>query len=383
MRKISSNLKRSNIKRYKESKLGLHCHCSETKQDLINLLRQAKKENVRYLAINNYKSIRIFTEVLPKITDDELNEFKQMRLIPSIEMPGNFNFTNLNGENYNIETHIIGYGIDIEKEKLLERFVDMKYKSLNQEEELQRLINIGHQLGLSFDDRDAYLDYSDDNRKFAGRAFMQALMQNIDINFCKEGENNRNKLPAELRTNWRAFQNRCLKDLHSPFYLDVSTLNPPAYEVIDLIHSMGGKAYLAHPSAYFSKNLSKSDIQIAYDNTVEFARQFIDTFSPRNNLSTKIDGVEIYHPSYQGDLEVTGEMTELIKTYRLASSGGTDIHIDKTTSKNETISSDSLGNSVTIKKLRKFRYLRANALSVENLKHKVLEINKKSEPYDR
>ena len=30
-------------------------------------------------------------------------------------------------------------------------------------------------------------------------------------------------------------------------------LNPSVEEVIDLIHSMGGKAYLAHPSSYFAK----------------------------------------------------------------------------------------------------------------------------------
>lgn len=71
-----------------------------------------------------------------------------MKIVPSIEMPASFNFTNLNGQSYNIEVHVLGYGVDIEKEELVEKFCDMKYKSINQEEELQRLKKIGHEIVL-------------------------------------------------------------------------------------------------------------------------------------------------------------------------------------------------------------------------------------------
>lgn len=127
-------------------------------------------------------------------------------MIPSVELPGSFNFTNLRGQNYNIEVHILRYGVDLSKEKLLDEFCSKKYKSINQEKELQRLIKIGHALGFNFSAEDTYLDKNDDNRKFAGRAFTQALMKNMEDNFCKEGEENLNKLPYELRTNWRAFK---------------------------------------------------------------------------------------------------------------------------------------------------------------------------------
>jgi len=59
----------------------------------------------------------------------------------------------LDGKNYNIEVHILGYGVDIEKEELLQRFCDKKYKSIHQEVELQRLIKIGHEIGLISDER--------------------------------------------------------------------------------------------------------------------------------------------------------------------------------------------------------------------------------------
>lgn len=364
------NLSLSKLKNkiFKPSNLGLHCHCAENKEKFLELLQRAKAENVSYLVVNNYKSLKVYSEVLPTIAKAELEEYKKIKLIPSIEMPGSFNFTNLDGENYNIETHILGYGVDISKEEILNKFVAEKYKSLNQEEELKRLVEIGHKLGLNFRDEDAYLDVNDENRKFAGRAFTQALMKNMDDNFCQEGEDNKNKLPYELRTNWRAFQNRCVKDLKSPFYLDVAMLNPDVSEVIDFIHKMGGKAYLAHSSSYFAKIGSQEEIDKAYKNTLKFARDFMKKFSPGHNKENHIDGVEVYHPSLLGKIEVVNELNEIAKAHRVGTSGGTDIHVDKTIGEDETVSSDSLNGKVTKHKLHKFRYLRQKAINIMKLR---------------
>ncbi len=244
---------RRTARRHKANNVGLHCHCGENKEDLLKLLEKANQEKVKYLIINNYKSLKVYTEIMEQLSEEEKKRYAHIKLLPSIELPACFNFTNLDGENYNIEVHILAYGVDLSKESMLKEFVRSKYKSINQQEELQRLIKIGHKIGLNFKDEDAYLDENDDNRKFAGRAFTQALMLNIDDNFCKEGEISHNKLPFELRQNWRAFQNRCVKDKKSPFFLDVANLNPDVNDVINLIHKMGGRAYLAHPSSYFAK----------------------------------------------------------------------------------------------------------------------------------
>ncbi len=378
MRKICGYVKNIINKRYRANNLGLHCHCVETREKLLELLEKAKQENVGVLTINNYKSLKVYTQVLPLLLDKDIQEYRGIRLIPSIEMPANFNFTNLDGQNYNIEVHILGYGVDVEKEELLQQFCNVKYKSINQEDELQRLIKIGHQIGLNFNNEDAYLDLNDDNRKFAGRAFVQALMKNMEDNFCQENEENKNKLPFELRTNWRAFQNRCIKDLNSPFYLDMASLNPDVNEVIDLIHKMNGKAYLAHPSSYFAKIGTPNDIHKAFENVVKFAEDFIKEYSLKNNGKTCIDGVEVYHPSYLGNIEVTSEMKELVKQYRIGSSGGTDIHVDKTLSNDETVSSDSLGGNVTKKKIKKYRYLRKKTIEISKLRGKIIEINNRN-----
>lgn len=135
-----------------------------------------------------------------------------------------------------------------------------------------------------------------------------------------------------------------------------------------MIHEIGGKAYLAHTSSYFAKLGSKEEIQEAYKNTIKFARDFITKLSPKKNIIC-IDGVEVYHPSYLENIEVVSEIEELVKKYRLASSGGTDIHVDKTLGTDEKISSDSMGRSVVRSKIRKFKYLRKKAVSIMKLRN--------------
>ena len=169
--------------------------------------------------------------------------------------------------------------------------------------------------------------------------------------------------------------NRCVKDLKSPFYLDVAALNPSVSEVIDLIHKMGGKAYLAHPSSYFSKNGSKEEVNKAYNNTKKFVRDFMKLYSPRVKVQSQIDGLEVYHPSYLGNMDVINEMKEIVRSNKLGSSGGTDIHVDKTMGEDETVSSNSLKGkqkrSINRFMLRKFSYLRKKAMGMEKLKEKV------------
>ena len=155
--------------------------------------------------------------------------------------------------------------------------------------------------------------------------------------------------------------------------MDVASLNPDVSEVISLIHEMGGKAYLAHPSSYFAKVGTKTDIDKAFRNVVKFAEDFIKAYSPRNNSETHIDGTEVYHPSYLGNIEVTSEIKEIVKQHRIGSSGGTDIHVDKTLDSSETVSSDSFGGNVTRNKLRKFRNLRRKSIEISKLRRKVID----------
>lgn len=367
-RNIKSPKRRNKIV-YKDQKIGLHCHCEENTEALIQLLKIARQENAKFIAITNHKSLKIYTQVLEQIPDGILKQYRDIKLIPSVEMEAMFQFTDLDKKTYGIPVHILGYGLNLKKEELLNKFVEEKYHELNQVEELERLISIGHQMGLDFEDEDAYIDLKDGNRRFAGRAFMQAVMKNMEANFNGESGTDLNKLPFELRKNWGAFHNRCIKDRKSPFYLDLTTLNPSVEEVISLIHQMGGKAYLAHPTANFAINGSKEQIQKVYDNIVEFVRQFIGKYSLKNTSNCAIDGIEMYHPSYiKKDMQLLGKMKPLIELYRLGTSGGTDVHIGNIKINIESIIDDSKGGKIAIRKLKRFRELKREAKELKQIK---------------
>lgn len=370
-RDLKTRPKPNKKNRYKDSRIGLHCHCEENVQALKELLETALQENVRYLAITNHRSLKIYTEILAQLSPEDLKRYSSIKLIPGVEMSARFPFKNLDGEEYGIETHILGYGLDISKEKILDDFVREKYQSSDQEEELKRLVKIGKEIGLQFDEEDAYLDENDGNRAFAGRAFMQAVMKNMEANFNAENEADPKKLSFELRTNWGAFYNRCVKDIHSPFYFDVTSLNPTSEEVISLIHQMGGKAYLAHPSSYFAKNGTPEQVKRAYDDTVEFTRQFIEKHSAKGQTQDKIDGIEMYHPSYLNNMYLFGKMRTLLDWYRERTSGGTDVHIGNIKTSQKSISDDSKGGNLTIRKLKRFSFLQKAAQSIYELRNKV------------
>lgn len=369
MKKNIKSPKLRNKIAYKDQKVGLHCHCEEKSEALIQLFKIARQENARFIAITNHKSLKIYTQVLEQMPDEVLKQYSDIKLIPSIEMEANFQFVDLNGKTYEIPVHILGYGLNIKKEELLDKFVEEKYHELDQVEELKRLISIGHELGLEFKEEDAYIDSKDGNRRFAGRAFMQAVMKNMEANFNQEGEGNIKKLPFELRNNLGGFHNRCVKDIKSPFYLDLTILNPSVAEVISLIHQMGGKAYLAHPSAYFAKNGSREQIQKVYDNIVEFVRQFMEKYSIKNAPNCSIDGIEMYHPSYiKNDMQLLGKMKPLIELYRLGTSGGTDVHIGNIKVNRKSVIDDSKGGKIAIRKLKRFSQLKKEAKELKQIK---------------
>lgn len=73
-------------------------------------------------------------------------------------------------------------------------------------------------------------------------------------------------------------------------------------------------------------------------------------------------------------MEVMSEMKEIVRNHRIASSGGTDIHVDKTLGADETVSSDSIGGRIKKSKLTKFRFMRRKAKSLSEIRKKAIEM---------
>ncbi len=121
------------------------------------------------------------------------------------------------------------------------------------------------------------------------------------------------------------------------------------------------------------KNGSDEDIKKAHKNSIKFVEDFMKVFSPKVEKENHIDGLETNHPSYIGNIDVISEMKSIAKEYKIATSGGTDIHADKTMGPDETVTSMSLSNSkrIKIRDLKKFRYIRRKAKSISEIIEKV------------
>lgn len=75
---------------------------------------------------------------------------------------------------------------------------------------------------------------------------------------------------------------------------------PDTREVLDLIHSAGGVAVLAHPAAYHNEDLMEELIPLG------------------------LDGVEVWHPDHSA--EDNERLLEFARRHHLLATGGTDFH---------------------------------------------------------
>lgn len=75
---------------------------------------------------------------------------------------------------------------------------------------------------------------------------------------------------------------------------------PDTREVLDLIHSAGGVAVLAHPAAYHNEDLMEELIPLG------------------------LDGVEVWHPDHSA--EDNEHLLEFARRHHLLATGGTDFH---------------------------------------------------------
>lgn len=106
--------------------------------------------------------------------------------------------------------------------------------------------------------------------------------------------------------NYKDFFRKGLSNPSSIWFIDEGRYYPTIKEVIDLIHSAGGKAILAHPYEY------------GFDNLNELFSYLIDS---------NIDGIESFHPSasmYEGI-----KIAKYCVDNNLYSSGGSDYHNEK------------------------------------------------------
>ncbi len=116
------------------------------------------------------------------------------------------------------------------------------------------------------------------------------------------------KILGKFGESFDTFYRRGLADPKSSYFINRMEFRPKCKEVIDIIHSAGGKAFLAHPYVY------------KFDDTVGFIKKL--------KKETNLDGVECFHHSAEQDDRID-ILIKCAKENNLYISGGSDYHGDK------------------------------------------------------
>jgi predicted metal-dependent phosphoesterase TrpH len=242
-------------------KLELHIHSTFSDGELVpkEIVDIALQKNIKILSFTDHDEIGAYHEVLG------YGGAHGLTLIPGIEL-------NTDGEDG--ELHILGYFFDPNHPKIS---AYIAWRKEERKEWVKKIIVLLHELGyrITFDEVRALAPGDIIVRTHIAQAL-------VKCNYFLTAEDAYETLLIKGRP---AFVQR------SPF---------SAKEAIDLIHTCGGEAYLAHPGAYsFS-------------------------FDVNNLLSYGIDGIEVFHSKHS--VEDQTYWYNFAVLHQLKISGGSDHH---------------------------------------------------------
>ena len=260
--------------------IDLHIHTthSDGTYSVLDLLKEAKKKNLEVISITDHDTVEVYNE----LNNINIQEYYQGKIITGCEFKCVFT-------EYKIPVEILGYGFDVDK---VNKFLKEHSNSKIQSKYLAHLKKVGKEIGLVFNEA---LDINAEKQEYASAIFEREVLkyeQNIEI---------LNNNGVYINTN---FYRDAQSNPKSIFYIDETADYLSPKDIIDLIHSAGGKAFLAHPYIYI------------IDNVLEAIEDFVKTYN--------IDGLESYYSLFSD--EETNNLLELCRRYNLYISGGTDFH---------------------------------------------------------
>lgn len=186
---------------------------------------------------------------------------------------------------------ILGYGIDHTKININRNAVfDMQVDCL------EEFKNIGRSLGLKFDEN-IQVSKTDSRRKYASFTFAEELL--------KHKENESILLSIGPMFTQTEFYRVHASNKKSIFYYDESKLGITIEKAIDMIHSAGGLAFLAHPLIYPYEKDKFEEIE-----------HILKTYN--------LDDIEVDYPLFTQNDRI--KLREIAKKYNKYISGGTDYH---------------------------------------------------------
>lgn len=248
--------------------LHTHSYISDGSCSPTEVVKAAKKNNLRAIALTDHDSIAGLKEAL--ISAQKYN----IEIIPGIEISSLYE----NG----IIIHILGLGIDMNNKYFLSSYTKMKKARENSVPKILQILKNKHRLIIDINDlyKVRYDEYL--SRYYIYRYILE------------------NKICMEAQKIWDIYLDPI------PYEQDeLISVN----EAIEMIHQAGGLSFLAHCNKKIGLGSFNND-------EIEKHIQYL--------LSLGLNGVERYYPSFNNnDYKF---LDYLITKYKMPYSGGTDYH---------------------------------------------------------
>ena len=247
--------------------VDLHVHTNKSDGTLspVEVVRQAKIKNIKYLSITDHDTI---DGVKPAQAEAKV---QNILFVPGIEISSRYEGGTL---------HILGYEIDVSNAFLLNKLKSLQSARKHRNEKIiEKLISLGIPISKTAITKASKSTTSLGRPHIANQLLKLGIVKDMDEAFLKF-----------LGKEGKAFVD---KEIFTP------------EETIDMIHQAGGKAVLAHPKTL---NLSKPDF-----------KEYIKTLKEKG-----LDGIEVYSSSHS-ESQVEFYLSQA-KHHGLFSTAGSDFH---------------------------------------------------------
>lgn len=292
-------------------KIDLHIHTnfSNGKDDLISVLKQAERNNVKVISITDYNSLLSYIKLKNSI---DITNYFTGKIIVGLEVRTRFL---VNGQSRNCD--MLVYNIDLDKVEEFQKWLEQNTgKDQLYEEQLIQLNHfkiIAKKLGLKYDED---LTIEDLNSK-AGYVMINNLLKYYDENI--KIWPNLKRYKDNSTTAWiEVFINPS-----SEFFFDISKYTPRLEDFLQVAHEYGGLVFAAHPFAYISNCESE-------EKAISELLNYVNTC-----LAYGVDGVECFN-QYNCNivpyaLFASRELLKYCIENNIKISGGTDYHSNNDT----------------------------------------------------
>lgn len=262
--------------------LHTHTNYSDGADPLIDLLKNAEKAKLEYLAITDHDNCKAYKE----LRSLDVSQYFSGKIIPGVEIKCSYGHSLM---------EVLGYNIDTDK---FTAWADEYYKDKSKPALQAKYFNIMYDNCINYglvmsDKKDVDFDPE------INWASVQIYKE------IKKHPENEKLLPADLWAEFNVFSKKYCGNPKYPFYMDKTKDYPTLQDAIDVIKSCSGLVFIAHVFIYNWAEDKKKLLQDILDNY-------------------HIDGIECIHSDFTE--EESQYLLEFCKKNNYLISGGSDYH---------------------------------------------------------